>query len=97
MLLAPFYLTRALGIWVLCRLTAAMVGGLAGGDPLLLPARATILVVAVCVTLCMLDLARKRERALLANLGVSRTTVALWSAVPAVAGELAVALLGGPR
>lgn len=99
MLLAPFYLRRALGIWVACRLAAAMMSGLAGGDPFRLPALAAFLVILVCVGLCLVDVARNRERALLGNFGVSRAHVVALSVVTAIVGEVAVvaALAGGAR
>lgn len=95
MLLAPLYIRRALGIWIVCRLAAAMMASLAGGDIVRLPLLSTLLLVSVCVALCLLDVARNRERALLANFGLSRSMVGVWSAATVIAAEAAVVALAG--
>jgi hypothetical protein len=63
-------------------------GGAPGGAPFALAPMAAVLLVGVATTLCLLDVARRREAVLLGNFGVSRARLALWCAAPAVLGEL---------
>jgi hypothetical protein len=45
------------------------------------------------VVLCFIDTRRRREDALIGNLGVQRSVLAMLFAVPAVAGEIAMSLV----
>ena len=102
MALAPLFLARAFRTWVAARLLgAAMIafaGLSAGAGPLdLTPAAAAVMVLAT-MALGLADIARRGERALLGNFGVSRRRVVAWFAATAVVGELALAsLFGGLR
>jgi hypothetical protein len=95
--LASHYLTRALGLWLLARLlvtaASAMAGASPSGRPLALAPVAALAMVALCALLGLVDVARRGERALLGNHGVSRARLLLWLAVPALSGEVAVAVL----
>jgi len=105
MTLAGAFVARGARLWILVRLlvvvAVALSAALAGGPPpdaataplLVLAPAAALLVVPLTAMLGLADVARRGERALLGNLGVSRRRVALWFAAPAVAGELLVGLL----
>ena len=104
MTLARAFAARGVRLWVLVRLlvgvavvlTAASGGRAAAVDlasAFLLAPPAALLVVPLTAALGLLDVARRGERALLGNLGVSRRRAAAWLAAPAVLGELLVALL----
>lgn len=100
-LAAPF-VARAVRTWVVARLvTAVMIavaGMSAGAGPLDLAPAAAAGVVLVTVALGLADVARRGERALLGNFGVSRRRLAAWFAASAAAGELALGtLLHGVR
>ena len=102
MTLCGLFVARGVRLWILARLFvvvgvafAAMSGGRAAGiEPaalLLLAPPAALLVVPLTAMLGLADVARRGERALLGNLGVSRRRVAVWFAAPAVVGELLLA------
>ena len=84
-------------LWVLLRVAHFVVGALAAdqlGAPTLaigLPAAATIVTLTGALTL--LDVLRRREGILLANLGVPLRAVVVTGAIPALIGEVGAAIL----
>ena len=104
MTLRGLFVARGVRLWILARLAVAVALALAaasGGrvaaiEPsalLLLAPPAALLVVALTAALGLVDVARRGERALLGNFGVSRRRVAAWFAAPAAAGEVAVGVV----
>lgn len=89
-LVASAYVWRGARIWFGTR---ALVSGLflfAGADAIRLPVASVAQLVLFAVALCFLDTHRRHEWALLGNLAVSRGTLAVVFAMPAIAGELMV-------
>jgi hypothetical protein len=84
-------------LWVLLRVGHFLVGALAAdqlGPPTLaigLPAAAALVTLTGALTL--LDVLRRREGILLANLGVPLRAVVVTGAVPALIGEVVAAIL----
>lgn len=95
--LAPLFLVRALRIWVLARLLVMMLALLAGasadGGALRLAPGAALALVGFSAALGLVDVARRGERALLGNFGVSRLLLLTWLVAPAAVGEVAIAML----
>ena len=91
------FVARGARLWLAARLLVSGVVLLAGMNPLDLAWPAALLVVAGSFALGTLDVYRRHERALLENLAVSRTTVALFFMVPALAGEIIIALAAALR
>jgi hypothetical protein len=81
------YLLRGALLWILARvaITGALV--LAGGDALKLSTTALVEVVLLIVALGWIETRRRREGALLANLGVSPFLLSVFFAGPALLGE----------
>jgi len=84
------YLLRGTIIWLGVRLMIAVIMALAGGSAFDLSPMASLEVVAISVILGFVEVSRRRERALLANLGVSRPMLFWMCLIPASVGELAV-------
>jgi hypothetical protein len=93
-LLLRAYFLRGATLWLLTRALASVMIALADANPLTFSARSSLLIVIVAMTLGFAQTRRLHEAVLLGNLGVSRTLLAIWFAVPAVAGELIVGLAG---
>jgi hypothetical protein len=96
MSLAALLLLRGARTWALARVlvfTVVLFGGMSNGQPHVLAPGAAAVMVGVAVALGLADVARRGERALLGNFGVSRAQLVAWLAVPATLGELAVATL----
>ena len=92
------FATRGLVVWALARAAAGLTLVLAGAPPreaFVLAPSAALLVVGVAAALGHVDVARRGERALLGNFGVSRMRLTAWVALPALAGELALGALAG--
>jgi hypothetical protein len=91
------FLVCGAAAWVLVRvafvLASALLVDVLGPAPLILEPPASLAVVAICSGLVVLDVRRKHERILLANLGVALGAVALIGAIPAILVEMAIALL----
>ena len=87
-LIVGTYVRRGAGLWIGMRAVVTVFTLLAQGDPLRPTAGMTIGIVAVSAALGLLETHRRRERALLGNLGVSLPALALMLAVPAAIGEL---------
>ena len=86
-LIARAYLFRGALLWIVARaaITGALV--LAGGDALRLSTTALVGVVLLIVALGWIETRRRREGALLANLGVSPYVLSVFFAAPALFGE----------
>jgi hypothetical protein len=84
---------RAAAIWLGVRLSVAALG--LPGATLYLPAGSleSPLIVATALALCLLELHRRGELLLLANLGSSAETLLLLSAVPVIPLEAASTFL----
>ena len=90
------FLVVGAAAWVLVRVAFALALAIADvpvPPPLILEPPASVAVVAICSGLVVLDVLRKRERILLANLGVPLGAVALIGAIPALLVETAITLL----
>ena len=83
--------------WVLVRAAFAFVSEAAkdvlGPPTLTLELPAMLALIAICSAFVVLDVLRRHERLLLANLGVSLGGVAVVGAIPALVAETAVTLL----
>jgi hypothetical protein len=97
--LRSLYLLRAAGTWVLTRLilTAALLftPDTPSREALTPNLGVLIAVATTSLALGFVDVARRRERALLGNFGVSRTHLAAWLALPAIAAESTLLALFG--
>lgn len=84
-------------IWALVRIALAGVATLPespfGPPSLDLGLPASITLSTICGALVLLDVLRRRESILLANLGIPLRAVALTGAVPAAIGEVVTTLL----
>ena len=90
------FLVVGAAAWVLVRVAFALALAIADvpvPPPLILEPPASVAVVAICSSLVVLDVLRKRERVFLANLGVALGAVALIGALPALVAETAITLL----
>ena len=103
MTLAGTFAARGFRLWVLARLLvlvgvalSAMSGGRAAdvhlASAILLAPPVALLVVPLTAALGLIDVARRGERALLGNFGVSRRRVAAGLAAPAALGEVVLAV-----
>jgi hypothetical protein len=84
---------RSGGLWLLIRSVIAPFAMATGGHPAFLSPSAAVLVIAVCVSLCWIEVWRRHEDVMLANLGTSPWVIAGLVATPALMLEVAVALL----
>lgn len=81
------YLFRGALLWIVARMTLTGALVLAGSDALKLSTAALVEVILLIVALGWLETRRRRERVLLANLGVSPLLLSLFFAGPALFGE----------
>lgn len=93
-LIARAYLARGARLWLLTRVSISGVFLLAGFDPATLSAAPTLAIVFLSIFVCLLETGRRRERALLANLGIHPLMLGALFAGPALIGEIAVRLGG---
>ncbi|MCC6930949.1 MAG: hypothetical protein IT359_18305 [Gemmatimonadaceae bacterium] len=93
-LIAQAYLSRGAQLWLVTRVTLSGVFLLAGTDPLQLSGAAVVGISLLSVVLSFLETWRRRESALLANLGIRPLVVGACFAWPAVFGEIALHLGG---
>lgn len=93
-LLVRAYLRRGVGLWVASRVLLAMVLAFAELEPIRLSTAGSIQLVLVTALVAWVDLHRRKERALLGNLGVSRAFIVAICALPAAVGETILALSG---
>ena len=91
------YLIRGAWLWIGARLLAGAVIALAGANPLDLSPMAALLIVGIASAVGAVDVVRRHERALLENLGVSRSMLMAFFAGPAFIGELGIALVAVAR
>jgi hypothetical protein len=90
---ARAYLLRGIGLWVGGRLLHALVLALAELPPLPVSKLTSLHVIFVTGLLALADIHRRKERAFLGNLGVSRATMAAICGLPAAIGEAIVAFV----
>jgi hypothetical protein len=81
------YLFRGALLWIVARVAIAGALVLAGSDALKLSTAALVAVVMLIVALGWIETSRRREGALLANLGVSPVLLSVFFAGPALLGE----------
>jgi hypothetical protein len=93
-LIVRAYAIRGVYLWLGTRALASLVMTLGRADPLHLSAAAHLNFVLLSVAVCFLDIGVHRERALLGNLAVSWSGLAAIFAAPAIAGELALLIVG---
>ena len=90
-------LWRSLTIWAAARAALALLGWLMsdGADPITLAVTrgASAWIVLVVGALGLLEIRRRNEHLLLANLAIPQATLAALAAAPALIGELVIALL----
>ncbi|MEO8619767.1 MAG: hypothetical protein ABI625_01805 [bacterium] len=92
-LIVQKYLTRAGLLWVGARLLVSAAIALGGEDPTRTTFVPTMMIVIGSFALCVADVYRRHERALLENLAVSRMALVAMFASPALLGELGIALI----
>lgn len=83
-------LLRAVALWILVRLLVGAVGGLAGDDGPSLDS--PLGVILICCALGLVDIRRRHERALWANLGISLVAIGVVFASVATIAEGALFL-----
>ncbi|HEU4800644.1 MAG TPA: hypothetical protein VFS94_08430 [Gemmatimonadales bacterium] len=85
-------LVRGLFVWLVLRAVLAFIAMLIEGapQPIVVPGRAALWLVLIVTAVGILELRRRNETLLLANLGVRRWLLALLCAAPAIVGELAI-------
>lgn len=93
-LLVRSYLSRGARLWVVTRLAISAVFAMAEFNPAHLPLIASIQIVVLSVALGLFDIHRRREAALLGNLGIDSRTLVPMFAWPALAGEIGIQLVG---
>ena len=88
-LVARAYLVRGVWIWLTTRLLVMLAFLWADIDPLQLSLGIALQVIVLSVVVGFVDVSRRRERALLGNLGIGSRPLGAMFAGPAVAGEVA--------
>jgi hypothetical protein len=91
-LLVTSYVARHARLWLLVRVTMSVLFVLVREHPLRLATGTIAGLVVLCAFLNVLEMARRHEFELLANLGVSRVTLAWWALMPPLLGETALLL-----
>ncbi len=84
---------RGVLLWLGVRLLASAVFKLAGVNPLHVGLWSTSMLIVACVAVGMVDLRRRHERILIANLGVSEGACVAFFAVPAIVAEWVLSAL----
>src|SRR5262245_50444633 len=87
------YVGRAARLWLLTRLAVGIVFLFGQGDPLDVSTRNSFGLVLVSTFACVAETTRRRELVLLGNLGVSYAQLAVFFALPAIAGEALLRIL----
>ena len=85
---------RSAWLWLLGRLALAPLVLAAGGDPLVMNPRASLILIALVGTLSWLDTRGQNEDLLLANLGTSRSVIHTLGFGPPLALECLAAVIG---
>jgi len=93
-LIARALILRGVVLWLLARTLISAVMSLAEFNPLALSARSSAIIILVSTLLGFAQTGRLREYVLLGNLGVSRATLVMYFALPALAGELLLLAAG---
>ena len=93
-LIVRAYLTRGTALWLATRSIASAVLFLGGTDPLRISRGVAVEIVLLSVVVSVLEMKRRRESTLLANLGVRWFTIGALCVAPALVGELVVRLAG---
>lgn len=85
-------LVRGAFLWLVLRAGFAYIAMLIEGapQPVVVPGPAALWLVLIVAALGMIELRRRHQLLLLANLGVRRWVLALCCAAPAILGELAI-------
>lgn len=83
------YLSRGLRLWISGRLLLLI----AGINPVRPSIQGMILLIVLTAALAFVDIRIRREAALIGNLGLSTATVVMLVVAPAIAGEVAIALI----
>lgn len=92
-LIVRSYLLRGAQLWGSSRILLSAAFLLAGASPLGLGLTGVVGVILLNVALGFVETNRRRERALLGNLGVRTSMLMMLFAVPAIVGELALRLV----
>jgi hypothetical protein len=101
-MLVRTFVARGFRLWLLTRLLIIAVffftGGLGGGaeNPFKLASIAVASVIAMSVVVGLVETVRRRELALLGNLGVSRGYLVAFYGIPALFGEIVLRLVTAP-
>lgn len=82
------YVARGLWLWLGLRVSISFVFLFGGTTPLRLATSTVVAIVVVSALLGLLETARRSERALLGNLGVTRLSLGALLVVPPTMGEL---------
>lgn len=88
---------RALWLWFLLRIGLLLlmtIAGQRGGVLIALPGRVSLMVIAIAVSLVFIDLHRRHERLLWANLGYSDLLLAAVASIPPLAAEVSLGVIG---
>jgi len=97
LVIAKRLLVRAAVIWAGVRgcyaLAVLLLAGVFGAPELRLPITTDVAIAALTVGLVLMEVKRRHEAILLANLGVPLTSVALLAAVPALVGTAILSAL----
>jgi hypothetical protein len=93
-LIAQAYLARGAQIWLGSRAVQCAVFLVAGMNPIQLSSATSVAIILWSVAMSFLDTRRRRERALLANLGVRPMLLGALFAGPAIVGEIALGVGG---
>lgn len=91
--IARTYFARGAVLWASARALLSAVFILGHTDPLRLSFGSIIFVMAAVSGVGIADLDRRHERPLLANLGLSRATQISFFALPALLGEMVIAMV----
>ena len=91
---ANAYLSRGIRLWIAVRLLVSAVYLLGGASPVQMWRSGSIALVAVTALLTYVDLGVRKERALIANLGMSVAGMVAICSAPALAGEIIITLVG---
>jgi hypothetical protein len=91
-LITRTWVVRGAILWFLARLVISAVIAAAHHNPFAISARSSAIIILVATALGYVQTARLREGVLLGNLGVSRAELSAFFALPALVGELLIAV-----
>jgi hypothetical protein len=84
---------RTAALWLTIRVALAPLFALTGGHPVMVSRQASVLVIGLVALLSMIEVRRRIEDVLLANLGTSRVSIWLLTLMPSLLLETAVGLI----